>query len=256
MKLPKKPFYHFSIDDSFDALIEISDKNLPILKHTYFKYLYNLHIKYGLTPSLYLFFQKEFKGRLRTLKEVRNIKKELLDEKGKPWMLFGPHSLDFDTAPYSQSPKHQEKVFTSIYKEIDRFAGKPAHSKFVRLHYYSESYELADFFRKKGTDYLFTTDREVKSYRMGSAVERKLKATSTAQYKKMNFVSTHHRLEFFREEGWKFEEIRKIFNQTLKKFGFIVFYTHECEFKIPRTKVLLNSSLNILKDMGVKPVNF
>ena len=37
--------FHFSVDDVFESLIEISDNNIPIKKHWFFKILYN-HKKY------------------------------------------------------------------------------------------------------------------------------------------------------------------------------------------------------------------
>ena len=38
--------FHFSVDDVFESLIEISDNNIPIKKHWFFKILYNLWKKY------------------------------------------------------------------------------------------------------------------------------------------------------------------------------------------------------------------
>lgn len=254
MKLPTKPFYHFSIDDTFDTLIETVDKKIPLKKHPYFKYLYGLHQKYGITFSLYLFYQRKIDGRLRTLNEIRNIKKQITDKKGNAWLKFGPHSFDFDTAPHSQTPDEQKKSFNKIYKEIDRFAGKKARAKFVRLHYYSESYELAEYFKRKGVAVLFSTDRKVGSYRLGKRNGKKLNDTGIAQYNNIAFWRTHHRIEFFREAGLKKEDIKRRFGATLKKYGFLIFYTHEYDLVKRGSQKILNQSLEILQEMKVPPL--
>ena len=34
--LGKTPFYHFSVDDVFEALIEITDKGIDVFEHPFF----------------------------------------------------------------------------------------------------------------------------------------------------------------------------------------------------------------------------
>ena len=75
--MKKKINLHFSVDDVFKSLIEISDKNIKLQKHWFFSQFYNLWKKYKLKTGLYIFYEGEVDGRLRNLKEVRNITKEL-----------------------------------------------------------------------------------------------------------------------------------------------------------------------------------
>ena len=132
------PWFHFSIDDVFDSLIEVTDKNIPLFEHPYFSLLKEMHDTYGVIVGLHLFFQKKINGKLRSLCDVRDLKKEIADAGG--WIYFGPHALDYENAPYAQSVDEQVAVFSRTYDEIDRFAGKNSYAKWIRLHFYSESY--------------------------------------------------------------------------------------------------------------------
>lgn len=137
--------FHFSVDDVFKSLIEITDKKISLKKHNFFKIFYKLWKKYKIKTGLHIFYQGKIKGKLRTLKEVKILKKEIKEG----WIYFGAHGLDANTPPYTQKPTTQKKVLNNIYKEIYRFAGKKFLCKRIRLHHYSESYEISNFLKKK-----------------------------------------------------------------------------------------------------------
>src|SRR3989344_2595076 len=223
-----KNHYHFSIDDVFDCLIEITDKNIPLFNHPLLKYLKAQHEQFGVSIGLNVFYQKIINGKLRTLREVLVFKKELAKS---PWLFFGPHALDYETPPYVQSEKDQIKTFDKIYKEIDRFAGKNTHSKYVRLQYYSESFELANYFHKKNVLALFTTDRERGTHEMPNNIGTELLKKGFAKFKGMNFIRTQFRVEFFRDEKLKKRGVFNRLRQALTKYGFLVFYTHEIDLQ-------------------------
>ena len=63
--------------------------------------------KYKIRTAVYLFYQKKINGKLRTLKEIRDIKSQLKEG----WLYFNIHGLDYDTPPYSQKPLEQKKLF-------------------------------------------------------------------------------------------------------------------------------------------------
>ena len=111
--------YHFSVDDVFDSLIEVTDRGILLYEHPFFAMLWEMWQKHGLITGLHLFYQKELDGRLRTLKDVRDISEELRCG----WLMFGPHALDPLTPPYSQSVEEQKIVFDNTYQQIKRFAG-------------------------------------------------------------------------------------------------------------------------------------
>jgi len=251
MYLFKKPFYHFSIDDGIEALLEISDKKIPLLEHPYFNFLYQLHKEYDVRISLYLFYKKLINGKWRTLKEVKNIRDQLLSEDKKPWIKFGPHALDFNNPPYSQSPSKQIQSFNLIYKEIDRFVGPDMHAKYVRLHRYSESFELLEYFKRKGVSALFSTDRATFAHRMPSKIKKRLDNHGLVSYKGMNFIRTQFRVEFFADNKLNSSQIIKLFFDSLSKYGFIIFYTHEYELARDEIKKYLIKSFRALKKLSI-----
>ncbi|MDO8638406.1 MAG: hypothetical protein Q7R43_02435 [Candidatus Daviesbacteria bacterium] len=223
--IPKNS-YHFSIDDVFDSLIEVSDKKIPLFDQLFFKFLKKIHEEFYVNIGLYLFYQKKIKGRLRTLKEVSNLKTQL--EK-IDWLFFAPHALEYEIPPYAQSIDEQINTFEKIYTEIDRFAGKSFHTKYIRLQYYSESFELVEYFKTKEVEALFTTDREIGSHRMPTEIGFKLIEKGYIKYKGMDFIRTQFRVEFFAKEEISEEEVLIRMKNAFNKYGFIVFYTHEVD---------------------------
>ena len=158
-----KPYYHFSVDDVFDSLIEITRNEAPLFSHPFFALMKEFHDECGAQVDLELFWEREIDGVLYTLSDVRDLTEEI--HASGSWLRFGPHAHSYMLAPFEQTPDEQMAVFDKIYEQISRFAGKELYAQWVRLHYYSESYELADYFSKYGVTALFSTDREVGSHR-------------------------------------------------------------------------------------------
>ena len=231
--LEKMPFYHFSVDDVFESLIEITDKKIEVFDHPFFSFLRELHDEFDVKVDLYLFFQKKIDGRLRTLKEVSNSLKQILNDNS--WIKFGPHALDQETSPYSQTPGEQINTFNNIYNEIYRFSGKENISKWVRLHRFSESYELKDYFHSHGVEALFTTDKDRITTRMPDSINESLKLTGFAEYNGLKFIRSHIRTENLANDGIKKEELDELIKKYLNKHNHICFFTHE--YEIPRDEV-------------------
>ena len=131
--------FHFSVDDVLPALIEVTDKNIPLVQNQFFSQLRYIFEKYGVKTGLNLFYSHKINGEIRFLSEVRDLKDEIKDG----WLYFAPHALDFDTAPYSQNINSQIKMVDDIMGQINRIAGIYKASS-VRFHYYSECYEIAE----------------------------------------------------------------------------------------------------------------
>ena len=219
-----KPFYHFSVDDVFDVLIEVTDRKLELFTHPFFRFLKEMHDEFGMQTSLYLFFQKEIDGSVRTLREVTDVHRTALQ--ASQWLRFGPHTLDYAHSPYAQMPTEQVKIFDTIYKEINRFAGSDVRARWVRLHYFSESYELADYFHKKGVEALFTTDKDAISYRIpDEEIKSDLARRGYVDYRGMTIIRSHGRIENL--ESNETSEAR--FSQLLSSPGFCIFFTHEVD---------------------------
>jgi hypothetical protein len=248
-----RPQFHFSIDDVFDSLIETTDRDIPLFEHPYFAMLLRLHKLHKVTVGLHLFYEKYIGDNLRNLSEVRDFRDELA-EYGN-WLFFGPHALNFDTPPYIQSPESQATAFEKIYREIDRFAGSERYCQWVRLHYYSESFELAEYFAKKGVTALFTTDRAALSHRMTPEVKQALDQDGVAVYQGMVFLRTHFRVEFFANDSVGKAEVKALMSEALEKHGLVVLYTHEYEFARREVCDSLAMVFDALDELGIGPVS-
>lgn len=246
------PWYHFSIDDVFDSLIEVTIKNIPLFDHPFFALMKEMHDKYNAQVDLELFWEREIDGVLFTLKDVRDISKEI-KESGN-WLKFGPHAKSYMVAPFEQTPSEQIDVFNDIYREIDRFAGTTSYAKWVRLHYYSESFELASYFKNKGVSALFTTDREAGSHRMPEDVAEALLNEGFATYEDMNFIRTQYRVEVFTNGRKRNDEIRSLFLDSLNRYGFIIFYSHEYEFARSEVREMTRKIFEILANLNISSI--
>ena len=225
--LEKNAFYHFSVEDVFKSLIEITDKQIGLFEHPFFSFLKELHDEFNTNINLYLFFQNRINGELRTLREVSDsIKQKLIDNS---WIKFGPHALEYYTPPYTQTPDEQIEVFDNIYKEISRFAGGKNISKWVRLHNFSESYELKDYFHEKGVEAIFTTDKERITTRMPNSVNESLKSTGFAQYGGLNFIRSNIRIENLVNIRITKQNLKELIDNHLKDYNHVIVLTHEYE---------------------------
>lgn len=247
-----KPWYHFSVDDVFDSLIEVTIKNIPLFKHPFFSFMKEMHDLYGSQIDLELFYEKEIDGVVYTLSDVRDLSKEIM-ESGN-WIRFAPHAQNYMIAPFEQTLEEQELIFDKIYFEIDRFAGNLFYAKWVRLHYYSESYELATYFKSKGVTALFSTDREVGSHRMSELVAKSLLELGFASYEEANFIRTQYRVEVFTNRRQSEEDLRLLFLDSLEKYGYIIFYSHEYEFARSEVRSMTRKAFKVLHEIGVESI--
>lgn len=244
-------FYHFSVDDVFESLIEVSDRKIELFQHPFFRFLKEIHDKFNTHVDLYLFFQAEIKGEVRTLKEVPNLRKVL---KNNPWIRFGPHALDYATGPYTQKPEEQQRVFESIYGEILRFAGSQNMSRIVRLHFFSESYELAKYFRERGVTALFTTDKERIASRLPEENKKELVLRGLTKFGGLELIRSQIRIENFVENLNQPRKIKELGMALLEKYGFVIIFTHEREISNLDTRNVTLLLIESLYKAGVSSV--
>ncbi len=237
--MKNKIYIHFSVDDVFNSLIEVTDKNIPLKKHWFFSQIYNLWINYKIRTGLYLFYKGKVNGKIRYLSEVKNLKNELKEK----WIYFGPHALDFNSPPHKFSVKHQKMQIQNIYHQIDRFAGSKNLTRKVRLHEYSECYELANLFKKYNVNTLFTTDKDVGAHRLPLINKKELINKGNTNYKNMNFIRTDFRVENLKK-NLKLNQIE--FSQFFKKRKSITIYSHEYEMKKEKIRKLLNDNISLI----------
>lgn len=237
--MKKKINFHFSVDDVFETLIDISDKKVKLKNHWFFSQLFFLWKKFKIKSALYLFYEGNVSNKKRNLKEVRNLKEELKDN----WLYFGPHALNYKSPPHKYTPKEQREHFKHIYSEINRFAGKKYMAKKIRLHEYSECYELSNFFKKYNAEALFTTDKDIGSHRMPHNRRSELINLGKTNYKNMNFIRTDFRVENLKDD-LNYNHV--IFDDFFKKKKTITIYTHEYEMKKRKIKRSLVKNISLI----------
>lgn len=248
--MKKKINLHFSVDDVFESLIEVSDKNISLKKHWFFSKFYFLWKKYKLKTGLYLFYEGKISGHLRNLSEVRDISDELKEG----WIFFGPHALNFSSPPHKFSTKKQTNHLSKIYDEILRFAGKNYLTKQVRLHEYSESYELKNFFNKKKVLSLFSTDKNIGAHRLPKKNKIELLDLGRTKYKNFEFFRTDFRIELLAQNKNNINQIN--IKKILDKRNFVTIYTHERELKKKKCIKKLNETIKFLsKNFKLKSLN-
>lgn len=241
--------FHLSVDDVFKSLIFVSDNKIPLKKYFFFRELYQLWKKYKIKTGLHLFYEQKIKGKVRNLCEVRNLKNELKEN----WLYFNVHALNPHTPPYKQSITKQKKTFDKIFNEIRRFAGKEYLTNYVRLHHYSESFELSKYLKKKKIKALFSTDRNVGSHRLPKKNSRELIIFGKTLYKGLKFIRTDFRVEWIK--NYKRKEILNRFIKCYKNKNRLIIYSHEYNFKRKKFRAALKKIISILyKDLKARAV--
>jgi hypothetical protein len=247
-KIPIHGKYHFSIDDVFEELLEISDADGKLFDSPFFLFLKEMHEKYGTHSSLYLFYEKNIDGKFRSLKEIKSFSKELVSI---DWLHFAPHAKNFETPPFEQSVDEFNLVCENIYYEIDRIFGKK-NASMVRLHFYSEIYELADYFSSKKVVALYTTDRDVGAYRLPNVNAQELLLISYTLFNNIFFIRTHFRLEDITSKRFSDSDIFEMFDQYFKQYGFITIYSHEYELRRSEVRNTMRRCLSQFEILDIK----
>jgi len=248
----KTPFYHFSIDDVIDSLIKISDSSDDLFSNPFFNFLYTIHQTYDTNVDLYCFYQKNTTDKPITLNEISNNYKEIFSKNN--WLRFGPHALDAETAPYSQSPDEQIQIFDLIYREIERFSGSSSKSELIRLHFFSESYELSNYFHTKNVHSLFTTDKPAISHRMNEKIKSELNNFGHTIFNEICFVRSHFRIETLVEQNLSHDDIINLLEYYLETYGFVTFFSHEYELIRPEVCEVLDFVLKYLYEHNIKSI--
>lgn len=183
---------HFSIDDVLPSLLEASDSGRPS-DHWFFGFLDEIHRLIGIEVNLYLFEAVASGINRRTLADVGEAVSAWIRK--RPWLLLGPHALDDATPPYAQTLPQQLATMERIYREIDRIAGPDQYSRWVRLHHFSETYELASLFREHGVQALLTTDKAAVCYRLPEEARLTLAGRGSVEYQGLRFIRSDIRIE-------------------------------------------------------------
>lgn len=233
--------FHFSVDDVLPSLIDVTDRQIPLIENNFFAQLRYIYEKYGVKTGLNLFYAHRVGGEIRYLTEVRDLKEEMKDG----WIYFAPHALDFHTPPYAQDVEDQIQTLDKIMHEIERIAGNYKASS-VRFHYYSECYEIAKNILNYGMTEMFVTDKLVGSHRLPQSHVENLLSKGFTDHNGLKVTRTNFRVENLANDKASQQEIIESFTTALEKYSRIVIYSHEYEHDRKDVSDMLIKSMDIL----------
>ena len=216
--------FHFSVDDVLSSLIEVSDNDMRLEEHPFFKDIWKLHKKYGLQTGLYVFDNVMLRGKKRYLSEVVKLQSQLK----QGWLFFGAHALNYETAPYAQHVEDNVKMLESIYANLDRIAGENICRR-IRLHYHSECFELRKTLEKFGVTEMLTTDKPVGLHRFDATLQTKILQEGVVNFEGINLRRSHIRVENMANDEMAKDEFLDIVRRIETMHGTFVLYSHEYE---------------------------
>ncbi|MCC7154059.1 MAG: hypothetical protein IT161_05750 [Bryobacterales bacterium] len=247
------PIYHFSVDDVFEALIQMSDWEMRAFDHPFFRFLKEMHHRYGMNCDAYLFLEGNVGGKKRSLSEIPKSYRE--EFQGATWLRFGPHALNYDVPPYTQAPEEQERTFDRLYSEIERIAGPGKTCDWVRLHFFSEAYEIAPYLRKRGVSTLLLTDKQAIAYRLPAAARDRLRTEGMFEYGGLRLRQSQYRIENLAAPPAVCRaDIEEELGYTAWDSGYLTLFTHEIELSRREVRQRTEECLGYTAARGMRPV--
>ncbi len=244
--------FHFSVDDVFTSLIELSERRLAPDKQPFLAFCRDL-VDIGAIVDLYLFRQaRQPDGKVWKLDAVSDEAAATLSH--LEGIRFGPHAEDYATPPHIQSLDDQTGTMQGLFAEIARLSTPRQRARWLRLHYFSECFELASLWHGHGVDALLTTDKPALSHRMGAAAIAALQDRGHVDFGGMTMIRSHLRIETFAEEAADPPRFLDRIDAFLDAHGFVSLFTHENEIADPRVRALATASVRHLTRRGVQPI--
>jgi len=245
-------FLHFSVDDVIDGLLEVSDAGIPFSEHPLFGFLDGLNKRFGIHVDLYLFYRSASRGKLRLLSDVSSDLRAQFS--ARPWLRLGPHALDYETPPHAQTEEDCRQTLSTILHEIDRFAGFEQRSQWLRLHYFSEPYEMAEFLIDNGMSTLLLTDKPQGAYRLPENLRCDLIRRGFVSHKGLRLQRSHTRMEFLVNECGSTQALRDRLDHLLLKHGNLVLFTHAVDLANEEVRTTTVKCLEYLHEIGLASI--
>lgn len=208
----------------------------------------------GAITDLYLFRRMHgIDGRVRSLDEVANpLAIDALA--GLAGVRFGPHAEDYATAPHAQALDRQAATMRGLFNVISRLALPEARARWVRLHYFSECFEIAPVFREHGVEALLTTDKPALTWRMGPRQAEELGRLGRTEANGLAMIRSHLRLENFVGEADDPARFLARIDEALDSHGFVTLFTHETDMADVRVRTLALASVRHFARRGISPI--
>lgn len=216
--------YNISFDDVILLFQDIAEnKYESIFSNSTLNYFRELHEKYGVVISCYVFYENE-EFRLCDFPDV--YKKEFIAN--SDWLKFGFHGLNCDSN-YNNSDT-LVKDYEKVINELERIVGEESIDNVIRLSYFSgnenEIKSLVELSKEKCIG-LFTADDNRKSYYLSE--EENSYIYSHDEYYDVNmdlyFISTDIRLEYIEDVNKKIKEFSN--DSWNNQLGDLTVFSHE-----------------------------
>jgi hypothetical protein len=246
-------FYHFSIDDVFNCLLEVSQSPELILQHHFFGFLQQLHHDFDAIIDLYVFLQGSdcYAG-----KSLEQVSSQLQSSFASlPWLRFGPHSQNRATPLHAQAIDQQLITCQATFEQIARFAGSSSFSQWIRFHYFSECFELAPYLKSQGVTTLLTTDKPAISYRLPPPQRGQLEKLGATDYNEIGFVRSHIRIEDLVGSMFTSDELDDELIRRVGKADCAVVFTHEYELNRPEVRTMTRRVMDWIQRKNLAPVS-
>ncbi|KPF64343.1 hypothetical protein IP69_18380 [Bosea sp. AAP35] len=251
--MTKRPGYHFSVDDVLESLLMLSDWHLRVGAQPFLAFCTQLASE-GAITDLYLFRRMNgIDGRVRSLDEVANpLVIEALA--GLAGVRFGPHAENYATAPHAQTLDRQAATMHGLFEIISRLALPESRARWVRLHYFSECFEIAPVFREHGVEALLTTDKPALTWRMGPREAEELGRFGMTEANGLTMIRSHLRLESFADEADDPARFLARIDEVLDSHGFVTLFTHETDMADARVRTLALASVRHFARRGIAAI--
>jgi hypothetical protein len=246
----KAPVYHFSVDDVFASLVAPVESGPAFADQPVIRFLLDLAQSHGTQTDLYVFLRDPPGDVSRSLYDLPDsVCAQIAQLDG---LRFGPHARDDASAPHAQTIIEQEATLVELYSAIARFCNPSRQSNWVRLHYFSECYEIAPLLLSHGVSALLLTDRPAVTYRLDDAHKAALIEKDWTEKNGLAFIRSHLRFESCLAEGLSIAEVCARAANIVDRCGFVVLFTHEVDLANPHVRKMAQACIQSLAGVGVR----
>lgn len=213
--------FNFTIDDTIDCFADISDGAYDsIFENYFFEYLRNVHNKYGITVTCYVFYESgDFNLSMCTDKYREEF------ERNADWLRFGFHSLNGET---SYENKYIIDDYEKTISELSRIVGNNAIDNVIRLQSFKGGKRQVQALQRSNIESvkaLLTSDDNRISYCLDDEENSYIYSHDRYQNEDMCYISTDLRLEYINDICNKINEFRT--SSWCNQLDYLVVFTHE-----------------------------
>lgn len=196
---------HLSFDDVIGIFMELKEKDpSSIFELNTFDWLKDLHEKYGITVSCYVFYED---GDFNLSQVSGKYKSEFVQN--SDWLRFGFHTKDAST-DYIEKPIVDD--YSRTINELERIVGGESIDNFIRLQMFQCTYEEVQkltTLKKEPVTGLFTADDNRQSYYLSDDENSYIYSHEYFYDEDLNiwFASTDMRIEYIDNIKTKIDEL-------------------------------------------------